>query len=164
MSCRSNLHQIALALLNYENANRSFPPAYVAGPDGKPWHSWRVLVLPFMELTSLYKSFDFNEPWDSPKNRQFADKMPSDYRCPSAPYSDGKPRTANYVALTGPGTAWPGAKPTRLSDITDDPSKTILLVEIADSDIPWMEPRPEPGRSPRPGRGQRAGRQESARR
>ena len=47
----------------------------------------------------------------------------------------------NYVALTGPGTAWPGANSTRLSDIRDDPGKTILLVEIANSDIPWMEPR-----------------------
>jgi hypothetical protein len=141
--CRSDLHQIALALLAYEHANGAFPPAYVAGPDGKPWHSWRVLLLPFMDSQFLYKTYDLNEPWDSPKNCQLAAMMPPYwFRCPSAPYADDKPpRMTNLVAVTGPGTAWPGPKSTRLSDFGDDPGKTILLVEIADSDIPWMEPR-----------------------
>jgi hypothetical protein len=140
--CRSDLKQIALALLNYEHANGCFPPACIVGLDGKPWHSWRVLVLPFMDYPGLYKEYDFNEPWDGPKNRRLGDQMPHYYRCPSAPYSDGKAsRMTNYVAVTGPGTAWPGSKSTQIGDIRDGTDKTIRVVEIADSDIPWMEPR-----------------------
>jgi len=37
-------------------------------------------------------------------------------------------------------TAWPGRRPGSLRDI-DDPEKTILLVEVDDAGIPWMEPR-----------------------
>jgi hypothetical protein len=138
--CGSKLQQIARAILSYERANGSFPPAYRAGPDRKPWHSWRVLILPYLD-TEIFKEYDFREPWDGPKNRQLANAILPDYCCPSAPYSRGEPLMTNYVALTGPGTAWPGPKPTKLADIHDDPAKTILLVEIADSDIPWTEPR-----------------------
>ena len=47
--CANNLKQIAMALHVYENVNHSFPPAFVRGPDGKPWHSWRVLILPYLD-------------------------------------------------------------------------------------------------------------------
>jgi len=47
----------------------------------------------------------------------------------------------NYVAVMGPGTAWSGAECTKLGDISDDGSKTLLLVEVANSGIHWMEPR-----------------------
>ena len=41
----------------------------------------------------------------------------------------------------GEDTLFPGASSVTLDDITDGPENTILLVEIADSDIHWMEPR-----------------------
>ena len=47
----------------------------------------------------------------------------------------------NYVAVTGPGTVWSADHNTQLDDITDGPENTILLIEITDSDIHWMEPR-----------------------
>ena len=140
--CRNNLHQLALALLHYEHMNRSLPPACVRGPDGKPWHSWRVLLLPSADAKPTYEQYDFSEPWDGPKNRQLAEKIPSGYRCPSAPYAPATFRTiTSYVAVTGPGTLWLGSESRALHDVRDDPAKTLLLVEIADSDIPWMEPR-----------------------
>jgi prepilin-type processing-associated H-X9-DG protein len=47
----------------------------------------------------------------------------------------------SYVAVVGPDTAWPGARSTKLGDITDGTSNTLLVVEVADSGIHWMEPR-----------------------
>ncbi len=41
--CISQMDRIAWALMEYDAANGSFPPAYVADRDGKPMHSWRVL-------------------------------------------------------------------------------------------------------------------------
>src|SRR5271163_108233 len=42
------IKQIAVALHNYHDTYGSFPPAYVADETGKPMHSWRVLILPFL--------------------------------------------------------------------------------------------------------------------
>ena len=47
--CQNNLKQLALAFHNYHDSYGHFPPAAIIGPDGKPWHSWRVLILPFVE-------------------------------------------------------------------------------------------------------------------
>ncbi len=64
------------------------------------------------------------------------------FRCAESHGSSLVPPDATaYVAVTGPGTAWPGKKPTRLKDIRDGTSNTVVVVEIKDSDIHWMEPR-----------------------
>jgi prepilin-type processing-associated H-X9-DG protein len=41
----------------------------------------------------------------------------------------------------GPGTAFPGGKSVSLEEFTDGPENTIVLVEIANSNIHWSEPR-----------------------
>jgi hypothetical protein len=52
--CSCNYCQILLALHNYHSQYNVFPPAYVADASGRPMHSWRVLLLPFMEQSGLY--------------------------------------------------------------------------------------------------------------
>ena len=47
----------------------------------------------------------------------------------------------NYVAIYGPGTVWDVNRRTSLGEITDGTCNTILVVEIRNSDIHWMEPR-----------------------
>jgi len=47
--CGNNLKQIALALYSYTKRMVATPPAYIADSSGKPMHSWRVLILPYME-------------------------------------------------------------------------------------------------------------------
>src|SRR5262245_60216991 len=49
MYCSNNLKQIGLALHNYHDKYGALPPAYTVDEDGKPLHSWRTLILPFME-------------------------------------------------------------------------------------------------------------------
>ena len=68
--CENNLRQIALALQNYHQANGCFPPAYVADKNGKPMHSSRMLILPYVGFDDLYKAYDFTEPWDGPNNKK----------------------------------------------------------------------------------------------
>ena len=70
--CQGRLRQIALALQCYHDVYKSFPPAYVADETGKPMHSWRVLILPFLEQKALYDQYRFDEPWDGPNNGKLA--------------------------------------------------------------------------------------------
>jgi hypothetical protein len=140
--CRNNQFQIALALLNYETDHGHLPPAYIADASGKPMHSWRLLILPYLDRKDLYDAYDFNEPWDGPRNRRLASTVLSIFTCPS--HRNAKnPSLTNYLAVVGPGTAWPGEKTTTTAEISaaDGCSSTLMLVELPDSDINWMEPR-----------------------
>jgi hypothetical protein len=66
--CRRQLRHIAIALQNYHDVHGQLPPAYLPDSRGRPMHSWRVLLLPFLEMQALYDQYDFNEPWDGPNN------------------------------------------------------------------------------------------------
>ena len=69
MSCANNLKQIAAAVLSYHEAYGCFPPACLCDENGKPMHSWRVLILPFMDRDDVYKKYSFKERWNGPNNR-----------------------------------------------------------------------------------------------
>ena len=64
----NNLKQIALALLNYEQAHHALPPAYTVDAQGRPLHSWRTLILPYLDQESLYQTIDLSKPWNDPAN------------------------------------------------------------------------------------------------
>ncbi|HEY2250622.1 MAG TPA: DUF1559 domain-containing protein [Planctomycetaceae bacterium] len=141
--CKNNLKQIGLALHNYHDEFGCFPPAFIADANGRPMHSWRVLLLPYLDQAPLYVQYRFDEPWDGPNNRKLADKILPIFNCPSEVHGDGKSAATmtSYVAVVGPETAWPGNTATSIRDIKDGTSNTLLIVEVANSRIHWMEPR-----------------------
>jgi prepilin-type processing-associated H-X9-DG protein len=142
-ACANNLKQLVLALQNYHDMHGSFPLARTSDADGKPMHSWRTSLLPFLECQSVYDKCNFKEPWDSENNRKLGVRFRL-FQCPSSLFQyagSTQPTFTNYVAVVGPNTAWPGERSLKLSDIPDSGRHTIMLVELADSDIPWMEPR-----------------------
>ena len=100
-----NLSNIGLALQQFEDAHNFWPPAVLVGPDGKPWHSWRVLLLPYLGHRDLFDQYDFSQPWDSAKNLRLLDKMPSVYHDPI--YGEKPGNFTHYAALLGGG---PGPK------------------------------------------------------
>ena len=104
-------------------------------------HSWRVLILPFLEEPegdAVYESYRFDEPWDSDHNRALAKKMPSIFSCPS---DRSENSTTNYLAVIGDETVWPGATPVGFRGVRDGPGNTILLVEAVGAGVSWLEPR-----------------------
>jgi len=138
--CSNHLKMIGLAMHNYHDTYRTFPAAVITDEEGRPMRSWRVALLPFMDQRSLYEQYDFNEPWDSPKNRGLLEFFPSEYCCPSDEVSG--PQETSYVMIVGEGTT--GGIPNqgvRTRDIEDGSSRTILAIEVGGSGIPWMEPR-----------------------
>lgn len=141
--CQYNLKQIGLGLQIYADIYGCFPPAYIADADGKPMHSWRVLILPYIEQKPVYDLYDFSEPWDGPRNRLLAKQIPPCFQCPSDPPLPGTANTS-YVAITGAETIWAGDSAAGFDDISDSTSNTLAVVEIASSGINWMEPRDLP--------------------
>jgi beta-lactamase regulating signal transducer with metallopeptidase domain len=136
----NNLKQIALAMHNYADANRHFPPAVVLGPDGKTPHSWRVAILPYIEQENLYRMYNFSEPWDSENNKKVLAQMPAVYRHPND--ADVRRGVASYYAVTGEGGIFndkPAKEGTGFEKIRDGTANTLLLVE-AKRDIPWTKP------------------------
>src|SRR5262245_6390811 len=71
MQCGNNIKQIALALLNYESAHKSFPPSSnwpASQPDllrdggnANQSANWVVMILPFVEHQNVYESFDLTK-------------------------------------------------------------------------------------------------------
>jgi len=138
--CTNNLKQIALALHNYHDVYKCFPPAVTTDKQGRPMHSWRVAILPFLEQKALYDRYNFNEPWDGPNNSVLANTAISVYHCPSDPDPSGT--ETSYVMIVGAGTI--GGLPNEkvgFKDVTDGTSSTILVAEVVGAGIDWMEPR-----------------------
>jgi hypothetical protein len=140
MSCGNNLHNIALALQQYEAAYGTLPPTYTVDAEGQPLHSWRTLILPFLDQQNLYKTIDLSKPWNDPANRLAYDGWLRIYCCPSNEL--GKEQTTTYLAIVAPGGCLQPTEPRRLADITDRKDRTLMVLEVPEEHaVHWMEPR-----------------------
>lgn len=142
----NNLKLLALAMFNYESAYGSFPPAVLFKEGSTHPYSWRVAVLPFIEEQALYEQYKFDEPWDSEANMKVMKQMPAAFRSPN---DRDASRNTSYFTLTGADTAFPGTKGSRLVEIKDGTSRTIMLVE-AKRETPWTKPEDIPYAADKP--------------
>ncbi|MGQ9915523.1 MAG: DUF1559 family PulG-like putative transporter [Thermogutta sp.] len=142
--CKFALVGIGLGIDGYCSKHGSFPPSYVADREGRPLHSWRVLLLPFLERSEEYALFSLQEPWDSPRNRVVARAVAfrSPFRCPAMTLADPTPsEETQYVGVSGPNTIFQGARPIRPEEVLDSLGATMLAVETFGTHIVWSEPR-----------------------
>jgi hypothetical protein len=140
IACANQLKQIGLALHNYHDVYSTFPAMASFDKQGKPLLSWRVHILPFIEQDNLYREFHLDEPWDSEHNKKLIARMPAIYRCPNQKESE-KGKTT-YLAPVGRDTMFTGnVRGTRLQEVTDGTSNTIMLVDAADKHaVTWTKP------------------------
>lgn len=136
-ACVSRMSDIRLALEAYRAKNGSYPPPYLADASGKPMHSWRVLILPYLVGPDLYRTYRFDEPWDGPHNIKLLDSMPHAYRCPNQ--EDAHQTHTSYVVVTGPRTLFP-TDGTKVAAVPDAPDLTVILLERGTARIPWTSP------------------------
>ena len=141
LDCRGQLKQIGLALHNYHDVYSCLPPAFFSNERGQAIHSWRIMILPYWDRADLYSEYDFNETWNHPTNAGVAAHRTDAffYGCYSSELrSSGM---TNYLAVIGEGTAWPGRASLTFDDFTDDLATTVLVLEVQDHDILWLEPK-----------------------
>lgn len=138
----AHLKHIAVALGSYESKWGTLPPAYLADEQGRPQHSWRVLILPELDQSELYEQYDFDKPWNSPENLEVARRMPAIYQCPRCPQAaePGEPGLTHYQFVTGPNTLFEGDVAPSGEDILDGRSMTLKVVESPQQVI-WTQPQ-----------------------
>ena len=102
--CKNNLKQLGLALHNYHDVHKQFPPACIytgTGADaGQPnfdssryadgrsdgWGAtWVVLTLPFFDQAPAYNRMDFNQNARASVNEAITSKPMTALLCPSQP-------------------------------------------------------------------------------
>ena len=71
--CVNNLKQIGLALHNYHATAQALPPGYVSnfdatGTDTGPGWGWAAMLLPQMDLNTLFDTVNFSLPVEAPSN------------------------------------------------------------------------------------------------
>ncbi len=155
LQCSNNLKQIGLALHNYHDAVRVFPPGYAATapfPDTTNGWGWGAFILPYLEQPSLFQLIDFKKPIQ--KQVAVAQTLLPGFLCPSDLVSGGpfavtdnslatviKAAPCSYAACvgnddsdvadaTGNGIFFRNSK-IRIRDITDGTSQTIMVGERA---------------------------------
>ena len=142
--CKNNFKQIGLALHNYHEVYKCFPPAYMTDASGRKLHSWRTLILPYVGAESLhcigvYEKIDLSKPWDDPVNAEAAKQIPSVYQCPSITPEMSK---TVYVAIAAEHAFLSAEKSRTISEITDGTSNTVAVVEVPVAQgVHWMSPQ-----------------------
>ena len=137
--CINNLKNIGLALHNYHDVHGEFPPAYTVDEAGKPLHSWRTLLLPFLEEQALYDSIDLTKPWDDPVNAKAFQTVVHIYCCPELwPQAN----QTGYLAIVTDDSCLRPERSLKKSEITDGTNKTMIVIEMPlDQTVPWMAPQ-----------------------
>jgi len=94
MQCTNNLKQMGIALHNYHDTYKTFPPGGIecGGAVNGPCNStygrrqlttWTLCILPFMEQQPLYDQYDFNLGNTDAANAAVCQTFISSYLCPS---------------------------------------------------------------------------------
>jgi prepilin-type N-terminal cleavage/methylation domain-containing protein/prepilin-type processing-associated H-X9-DG protein len=105
IQCANNLKQIGLAMHNYHDVFKKFPPGRQtigkAGTNGDYFANWAILILPFVEQDNLYKQYNNTVRNTNPANAFARTQFVPVYTCPSDPNANMvlTPETTNDISV-----------------------------------------------------------------
>lgn len=82
MQCSNNLKQIGLAMHNYESSYRTFPPGSIYSN----FISGFASILPHLDQSNTYSSYDFSLYYTHPYNREVSQQKIATFVCPSVDF------------------------------------------------------------------------------
>lgn len=151
---KNNLKQIALAMHNYHDVYTHFPAGTVEGTSLRPDErlSFFYSILPFIDQAAMYNQLrnSEKEAWDSAASSQYTTMSIPVFEHPSDMlFVQGG---TSYIGISGIGpdsAKLPNGDPkagifgydrkTKMRDITDGTSNTLMTAESTDGDIPWAQ-------------------------
>jgi len=145
-TCKNNMKQIGLALHNYHDTHRTFPPSYVDNhPGGAVFQNndlaWSMFLLPFLDQAPLYNNISGSGAMDldwttipamTTGATAYAKVVLPAFICPSDPTEGvntkiGSYGKSNYKAVRSVLTYPTSAR--RMRDFTDGTSNTFIVGE-----------------------------------
>lgn len=159
-STHEGLTLLANAAKNYYAVHGEFPPATIHDQNDARMHSWRVLLVPFIEANTLYDAYDFSEPWNAPVNIGLAKKtnaanypkhLPPAFVGEIYTQTRGKSSrddfTTDFLLLSRARAERfafrkvpTSDKTTLMSAVSSVPSE-LIIIQLDRTAIHWMEPR-----------------------
>ena len=165
--CQNNLKQWGLAIHNFNSAFKYLPASRQTPPTYPSHQSWPQIVLPYVEQKTVQIRYNFALDWNDPLNLPATTTQLAIAQCPSAPINRINPLAALtppittpygygdygsmnvvfpsfyvYNGLTAPSLDLTGVLQknanTRIGEITDGTSNSIMLVEDAGRPTNWV--------------------------
>lgn len=137
----SQTKQLVLAMHNYHDTHGVLPPAYTVDKDGTPQHSWRALLLNYLEEQPLHQRIRFDEPWDSDANAKLLDGLALDFITSPRTTRPRLPDETHYLAVVDEDAVFRPGRGVTLGEVPDGLHETIVLIEAVGRGIRWHEPR-----------------------
>lgn len=123
----SGMRSVILGINMYDSFHEHLPHDYII--DTKPVNSWRFQMLSFVTSVTGNEAH-FDRPWNDPSNAIW-------HAIPINAYCWRKSTSTNVMGVSGKDCAFDSDEELRLSDL---PGDCIVLVEVFDRGVHWMEP------------------------
>ena len=154
-ACKNNLRQIGIALHNFHDSHGELPMGCLEWrasnrQANRRQLAWSAFLLPQLEQRNLFRSLDFEQPFDAPANATGAATRLSVYECPTVPLRDLERGRIDYGGLFGERIV--SREPddglflydqiVRFKDVIDGLSNTMAIAEdVGGPDSEWINGR-----------------------
>jgi hypothetical protein len=131
--CRQHIRQLAIAIQLYIDINEGvYPPPVTFDEEGKAMHSWRALILPYIDNVDKTFKYDYTVPWNHPNNVPLHDKMPIEFHCPCVSNGHKAHCESSYDMIfdfeKSGHIARRGSR------------KNLMLIEVFNTGVNWLQP------------------------
>jgi len=132
---KNNLRQLGLALHNYHDANKCFPPGGTFDSAAHGHHGWATMLWPYLEATPTYNRIDFRQSWNSPRNSAFFRFRMAVFVNPSI-HDDIGEHEFGHAHYSANSHLLAANSAVKLSEI-DGTAETFIIGELGGDFIPW---------------------------